>query len=327
MRRFSLLGLLLLIPVCALLVVTPGCGKKGGKPADTKDGGDKDGGDDGGDDETASKEKTELKTTGWGTLKGTVTLDGSMPKPASLEDQIQANAKDRDYCDKGLSEERVKQEWKVNKDKRVANVVVWLRAPAGTYFKLPAKDEWPNEWTKPVIIDQPHCAFVPHVAVAWPKYYDPKKKDDPVMKGLVASGQKFMVANSATIQHNTKIAGSAKFNPPFPNQTLQPKLKGKVFAINPDNGPITLNCDIHKWMSGKVWAFDHPYAAVTKGDHEKNRDDDEAYGTYEIKMVPTGKELYLVAWHESAGYIFGKEGKKITLKEGDNTQDFKVKSK
>jgi hypothetical protein len=90
---------------------------------------------------------------------------------------------------------------------------------------------------------------------------------------------------------------------------------------------ITLNCDLHKWMSGKVWALEHPYAAVTHGDHVKNRDKDEGFGTYEIKVLPTGKKVRVVAWHEEAGFITPKDGIEIELKEGENTKDFEFSKK
>jgi hypothetical protein len=322
--------LLLLIPAVALLVVTPGCSKKdkdkqetkkGGDGGDSDDDGDKGDGDDGGT--TANEERTELKTTGWGTLKGKVTLTGAIPKPGSLMGQIE-ESKDAKTCEAGLPEERNKQGWKVREsDKAVANVVVWILPPKGSFFKLPPEDKWPDAWNKPVQIDQPHCAFVPHVTVAWPKYYSGKEKK------LVPSGQKFEILNSASISHNTRPIGNPKFNN-FTNQVLPPKKGGKPtvreIKLNPQPGEITLNCDLHKWMNGKVWALEHPYADVTKGDHVKNRDEDEAFGTYEIKMVPTGgKKVRVVAWHEEAGFITPKDGVEIDLKKGDNTKDFTVK--
>ena len=55
---------------------------------------------------------------------------------------------------------------------------------------------------------------------------------------------------------------------------------------------LSLKCNIHQWMTGYVWAFDHPYAVVTGED-----------GTYEIKNVPAGTELTIVAWHEPDMYL------------------------
>jgi hypothetical protein len=73
-------------------------------------------------------------------------------------------------------------------------------------------------------------------------------------------------------------------------------------------------------MTGYVWAFDHPYAAVTKDD-----------GTYEIKNVPAGSELNLVGWHEPDQYFLsgGANGDKIgPLKEGETKElNFTIKNK
>jgi hypothetical protein len=79
--------------------------------------------------------------------------------------------------------------------------------------------------------------------------------------------------------------------------------------------PVRLNCDIHKWMEGYIWVLETPYAAVTKDD-----------GTYEIKGIPAGAEVMVVTWHEAGGWgEGGSGGKKMTLKEGDNEFNFKVR--
>lgn len=54
---------------------------------------------------------------------------------------------------------------------------------------------------------------------------------------------------------------------------------------------------IHPWVQGYVWAFDHPYFAVT-----------DEKGNFEIKHAPPGK-WRLVVWHEKAGYRNGAKGR------------------
>jgi hypothetical protein len=47
-----------------------------------------------------------------------------------------------------------------------------------------------------------------------------------------------------------------------------------------------------------------------------------------MPRVPAGVEVTVVAWRPDAGeagYIWGREGKKMTFKAGENTYDFKVK--
>jgi hypothetical protein len=186
--------------------------------------------------------------------------------------------------------------WMIGKDNGVANVVISLRPPSGKYF--PIKDEAKKLDGKTVVMDQPHCAFIPHVAAAFPSYYDGK--------AWQPTGEKFIVKNSAPFTHNTNWKANT-LKTGNGNELISPK---KELTINlvPDTDPIQLACDIHSWMTARVWAFDHPYFAVTKAD-----------GTFEIKDVPTGIEVSVLAWHESPGFFYGgKDGTKHTFKPGEN---------
>ena len=64
--------------------------------------------------------------------------------------------------------------------------------------------------------------------------------------------------------------------------------------------------NIYPWMTGSVWAFDHPYFAVTDAD-----------GRFEIASAPAGA-WRVVVWHEVAGFLGGAPGRlgtKITVPE------------
>jgi hypothetical protein len=148
---------------------------------------------------------TELVGTGTGTLKGKVVFVG--PKPdlmkatADLQEQMKASA-DNATCFKGTAEEIVQQKWRMGPKGGVANVFVALKAPKGTFFKVDlAKKTWPAE----VVIDQPHCAFLPHAAVLFP-FYRRSAKD----KELTPTGQKFVVKNSAPMTHNVFYTGGTE---------------------------------------------------------------------------------------------------------------------
>jgi hypothetical protein len=62
--------------------------------------------------------------------------------------------------------------------------------------------------------------------------------------------------------------------------------------------------NIHPWVRGFVWVFDHPYFAVT---------DDR--GDFTIPDAPVGT-WRLVVWHEKAGYLTrarGRRGERIII--------------
>ena len=213
------------------------------------------------------------------TLKGKVVYDGAPPAKADLKAKF-ADHKDAGHCAKGDTEDL---SWVVDPaSKGVANTVVFLKFASTPKFDAKALGI-PAE----VVIDQPHCNFLPHVSVVCP------------------SVQKLTVKNSAPILHNTRLEGSRIRNP-GKNETLQPG-KSIAFAVKPDNQAIKVNCDAHKWMEAFVWAFDHPFAAVTKED-----------GTFEIKGAPAGK-VKVVVWHEPDIWPLGKDGKDFDLKDGDNS--------
>lgn len=228
---------------------------------------------------------------GTGTIKGKITLDGTAPETKL---RIDPSNKDASHCMKGDTEDHT---W-VSKDHGLGNVVVYLKAPAGSAFKV---DMDKKTWEPVVTVDQPFCNFQPHVSIAFPEY-DGKP-----------TGQKFIIKNSAPITHNSRIQGSS-FKNPAKNLTLEPHSE-RPANIKVDTEVLKINCDVHKWMQGYVWAFNHPYAAVTAPD-----------GTFEIKNVPTGVDLQVMAWHEVGTPVLGTEIKKGQLKDGD-VLEAKIKKK
>jgi hypothetical protein len=300
MQRVPRFALVLGIPILAVLVATAGCGKekdKDGKVAS----------DGGGEKEKPGKagEAEAVAAKGTGSLKGKVTYDGDPPKlpPFTERDDFQKHD-DKAFC---LMGSMANPTWTVSPDKGVANVVVWLRAPKNHYFNIPDDLKKPKE----VSIDQPHCAFEPHVVAIFPSYYDPKTKKQ------LKTDQVFKVLNSAPINHNTKWEGSNTTLNPGGNETLKSKKAMDIDAKPCDTKKfggeeqLTFHCDIHKWMTAYARVFDHPYAAVTGKD-----------GSYEIPQVPAGAEVEIVYWHEDLGKPVAE---KLTLKEGSNTRDFKIK--
>lgn len=258
---------------------------------------------------SSSGEKTPVEGKGVATLKGKVVYDGTPPTPKSIKD-VMEKVDDKDMCLKGDTNDPTA--WVVGADKGVANVVVWIKAPEGKFLATPAKDQ---AQTKKVTIDQPHCAFEPHVVAFDPTFYDPTTKKQKSTGGILE------VLNSAPKNHNTQWSGNKLFNSGA-NKIVPPKgnivvdaLPGKADSAGSED-LVTLSCDIHKWMTGKVAVFDHPFFAVTNGK-----------GEFEIKDIPAGSEVVFCVWHESMGPSSLKGAKKetVTLKEGENVKEVKIK--
>lgn len=307
-RLRAILTLTLLAPSLGVLVLASGCGKSGdqsGQAANTQQ-----------QPAPPSGEKPKafvVKEGDTGSIKGRVVYAGDPPMLPPITDRpdFKTNS-DKAHCEQGPT---ANQSWVIGQDKGVANVFVWVKPPGRDYFVVP---ESKRKDTREVVVDQPHCAFEPHAVVLFPKYRDDKGKEQ-------STGQTFVVKNSAPINHNTKLQGSPKANPEK-NVLIKGKSGDTVnqekFDINPDSQAISIQCDLHKWMNGYAWAFDHPYAALTDKD-----------GYFEIKDVPAGSEIYVVAWHEGGGYLLpdGKGsnlGQKITVEKGKpSVVDFKVTKK
>lgn len=244
-------------------------------------------------------------------IKGKITYDGTPPelKPLSELRDFKAHT-DRTYCEQGPVNDPT---WIVGPGKEVANVVVWLRTGEGTLFQIPEKLRQRNDT---VVVDQAFCAFAPHVAVLFPAYRDLDGQ-------LLPTGQKFVVRNSARVNHHVRFRGSIKDN--FEQSVVIPAKRGdttheKEFNLRPDPQPITLNSDLHKWMKGYVIALDHPYASIS---NDK--------GEYRIAGIPGNAEVFVVAWHEDVGYLLPRDkpsatGQPIRLDAGKITElQFSIK--
>jgi len=257
-----------------------------------------------------------LATKDWGSLTGKVTLDGKIPDIVDLTDRMKMNA-DKQCCldAKAKPEEKVDQTWVVDpKTKAVKNVTIWVKAPKDTFF--PTHEKY-KERKDTVLIDQPHCAFLPRVSA-----YNPVRYDEKTGK-LVATGQELIIRNSAVVGHNVRAIGHPKYNEGF-NRNLPPKTElnatkelNAMQKLNPQHVPVTIQCDVHTWMAAKLFVFDHPYYAITKED-----------GSYEIPFVPAGAKISVFAYHEGQGWVSqgGKDGEDIVIQAGKNVKDFTVQA-
>jgi hypothetical protein len=260
-------------------------------------------------DPMASRAQEKLKTNGFGSLSGKVTLDGDIPAVVDLTEKMKIH-NDKACCldKKAMPIETIDQTWIVDpKTKAVQNVMVWVKPPPKTYFEI-----HPNfmKRKETIVIDQPHCAFLPRVSAYNPVYYDGKE--------MVATGQELIIKNSAVVQHNVHAVPHPKYNKEF-NLVVAPKTELNVTKekdLKPQPLPVRVQCDFHPWMAGQLFVFDHPYYALTQAD-----------GTFEIPFVPAGAEVSIMAWHEGMGWVLTNKGKAITIeKDKKHTLDLKVKA-
>ena len=242
----------------------------------------------GGPNKVPKGSEQELDAPTTGILRGKVVI--ATAPPAEPEIAAMKTHNDHAVCLAAPEREKVEQTWLVDKNGGVSDVLIRLIAPAGKKFKAiePAKKE--------AIVDQPFCAFVPHVQVVKP-------------------GQSLKVTNTSGAVHNTKMEVDPSTGEENQNLTIPPG-DSRTVTLKPQKSPVALSCQIHSWMSGKVYVSDNPYVAVTKDD-----------GSFEIANVPVGVELSVVGIHDDANVEGGKEGIKHTFKAGDNEITLKVTKK
>jgi len=113
-------------------------------------------------------------------------------------------------------------------------------------------------------INNLNCQFDPHVQAA------------PV--GSI------VVVNSDPVMHNTHgfLGKQTVFNQAMPTKGM--RIEKPIRKA----GMMRIECDVHGWMLGWVFAAEHPYHAVTGKD-----------GAFSIPDVPPGSYT-LVAWQEAA---------------------------
>ena len=237
---------------------------------------------------------TPVKATEYGTITGKITWTGKEPDLTAMTATLRKEMKtDRDYCLKGKDYETTEQSFRIGKNKCLGNVFVWIVPEEGHYFEIPADQS--DKFKTPVQIHQPHFAFFPHAAVLFPSYYKDGKQQP--------TGQKRLVINDATVNHNSRVQGGT-INP-LQDRTISAGHE-ELYSLKPDKSPISVVCGVHGWMRAYLKAFDHPYAAVSSvgANREKKEfenDESPAFGTYEIKGVPVGAKVRIIAWHESLG--------------------------
>lgn len=226
---------------------------------------------------------------GFGTIKGRLVWGGATaPAPAVLVEKGDTSVKDGQVCaatglvDRGLMVDP--------ESKGIAHAFAYLAQPKGANPEavkaLLAKQP-------EVLLDQEYCEFLPYSLAM--------HQDQPIT-----------IKSSDPVGHNVRFSG---FVNPAKNIALPPKGSLPPQKLKAERRPMQINCDIHPWMKGWLFVFDHPFYAITGED-----------GTFEITGVPAGTQN-IVLWQEKVGYATegAARGVAVTVKAGEVTDIGEVK--
>jgi hypothetical protein len=174
----------------------------------------------------AQSEYKVINVTGGGTIAGTVTWGGPMPR--NLAAPV---TKDPQICDPDSRKTTDMERLIVGPKGGVANAIVYLKnISTGKALELPEQRRH---------LDQKQCHYVPHILL------------------VPANGVLQMQSSDATL-HTIHMDGAASFNLPFPfpNQITQRTMSTP--------GLVHLRCNGgHVWMNAEMMVVSHPYYAVT----------------------------------------------------------------
>ena len=207
----------------------------------------------------ATAEYRQIEVKNGGTITGKVLLTGEAPVLPP-----QPVYKQKEYCGTTVPDERLI----VGKGGALQNAVVYLDG---------VSEGKPIDQSKPVVLNNHKCAFVPHVLSA-------------------SLGQTLEIHNTDPFLHDAhaRIGTRTLFNRGIPQgRTVQEKLT--------DAGLIHINCNVrHTWMHCYLYVGDNPYHAVTGPD-----------GSFTMKDVPPGHYTVKV-WHE----MLGGEDRQVDVQTG-----------
>ena len=221
-------------------------------------------------------------------------------KIESLEDKICAHA-DGDVVRKAPKDLLLAPTFRIDpKTRGVANVAVFFKFTDSNRLPIHPDDKVRKD---PIVMDAPFLVYQPHMVAVYPEWFDGTRRG--------TTGQKFIIRNFSPVpQAHHLISQKNHFQGNWRAEAE------REFELTPERLPIIIQDNIHFWMRGYVWVFDHPYFAITKDD-----------GSFTIPRVPGGVEVQVMAWHEYQGWLFTKDGKTMKLTDGKNILNFEMGAK
>ena len=210
-----------------------------------------------------------------GSIAGRVTLAG---KPPALQ-TIDMSAEPA--CAKEYPSPVIAPTVVADANGDLANAVVYIKSGVSEYaFHAP------SEAAK---LTQKGCMYEPHVMA-------------------LMVGQNLDVANDDQTTHNVFMMSQKNS---ASNRSSLPGTGPVVESLGTPELAIPVKCNVHPWMKGYVFVFDHPYFAVTHGD-----------GKFELTGLPPGTYT-LVAWQE----LYGTTEQTVTVSPKENAKaDFVFKA-
>ena len=230
--------------------------------------------------------------TGWATLRGTFTFDGTPPTmpPYGVN-------KDQATCAPG-GQAPLQQFLVVDPaSKGIANVVVFARKASRVH-----DDAGPR--TDSILFDQKVCVFLTHVL------------------GMTI-GQTLDIKNSDNVGHNTNISGQNGFNQTIASGATTPFLVKKEEAA-----PVPVRCSIHPWMIAYLLPRENAYFAVTAPDGSFEIPNLPAGEKLEIQVwhehAAGGKGALFVNTPQGKELNWSDKGRFIVTLEEDETRELPV---
>jgi len=167
--------------------------------------------------------------TGSAAVKGKITYDGKLPKPAAISMAADPS------CSKQHTSPVGSQEVLTDAQGELQNVIVFVADGLG--------DRTFDPPTQPEVIEQKGCMYQPHVLA-------------------VRANQQLEVINDDPTSHNIHVIPT---NNREWNKAEPPGAKiDEAFAR--EEIAIPVKCNIHPWMRSYVAVFKHPYFTVTGKD-------------------------------------------------------------